>query len=311
VTRRIVAIVGTTATGKTDLGGAIAELVDGEVVCADARQLFRELEIGTGKPTFDERERRRHHLFDALSLEERTSAGGYARLARAVCEGVLARGRVPVLVGGSGLYLRALREGLHAEPPHDAAVRERWREALAASGPQALHAQLAERDPPTAARLDPRDGQRITRALEVAEASGRPLSWWHTHAPRERLEGDWRVIECVASPRALAERIAARTRAMFAGSLIEETAALRDAGREGALRRLRAIGYDEALELIEGRLDRAAAEARTDQRTRQLAKRQRTWFRHQVDAPRIDASAGADVLAEALLALGLDAGGRG
>lgn len=305
--RTLVAVVGATATGKSDLGEALARALGGEVVCADARQVFRELETGTGKPSPAERAALPHHLFDALALEDRPSAGWYARAARAACEEICARGAIPVLVGGSGLYVRALLEGLHAEPPHDATVRERLRAELAREGPEALHARLARVDPVTAARLAPRDRQRVTRALEVHEASGRPLSWWHASSHREPFAAEVRMLEVTCEPRALAARIARRTSAMFAGGLVEETRALLAAGRGGALRALRAIGYDAALELLEGRLTRAEAEALTSQRTRQLAKRQRTWFRHQARAAGLPAREqweGPD-LAEALAALRL------
>jgi len=287
--RTLVAVVGATATGKSELGEALARALGGEVVCADARQVFRELERGTGKPTPAERSALPHHLFDALTLEECPSAGWYARAAGAACEAVFARGRAPVLVGGSGLYVRALLEGLHPEPPHDVTVRARLRTEMEEWGAEAMHARLARVDPGTAARLAPRDRQRVTRALEVFETSGRPLSEWHAGGPREGLAADARLLEVTCAPAALAARIERRTEAMFAGGLVEEVRALREAGRDEVLERLRAIGYDEALGLLRGTLARAAAIEATNRRTRQLAKRQRTWFRHQVDAARLPA----------------------
>ncbi|MBI5169302.1 MAG: tRNA (adenosine(37)-N6)-dimethylallyltransferase MiaA [Candidatus Eisenbacteria bacterium] len=285
--RTVVVIAGATATGKTDLGAALAAECGGEVVCADARQVFRELDVGTGKPTAAERAARPHHLFDALSLGDKPSAGWYARAASDACERLFARGVTPVLVGGSGLYLRALIEGLHAEPPHDEGVRLRLRAELEASGPEALHERLAAVDPVTAARLAPRDRQRITRALEVHEASGRPLSWWHAQETRAGLSATFRVIEVEVDAEALAERIAVRSRAMFAAGLLEETRALVDAGRRDALVALKAIGYDEALAILEGRMSRSEGEAVMNDRTRSMAKRQRTWFRHQLAATRV------------------------
>jgi tRNA dimethylallyltransferase len=282
--RTLVAIVGATATGKSDLGEQVARAIGGEVVCADARQVFRELETGTGKPAPSERAALPHHLFDALALEDRPTAGWYARAAREACESVFARGGTPVLVGGSGLYLRALLEGLHPEPPADPAARARVRAELEAAGPEALHSRLARVDPETAARLAPQDRQRVSRALEVFEASGRPLSWWHANAEREPFAVEARLVEVVCEPAELSARIETRTRSMFEGGLLEETRALAEAGRERALEALKAIGYDEALGLLRGRHSRAEAEERTNRRTRQLAKRQRTWFRHQVSA---------------------------
>lgn len=290
--RRILAIVGATATGKTALGEAVAEELNADIVCADARQVFRELDIGTGKPTRKERGARPHHLFDALSLGDQPSAGWYAREARDLCERLFAEGRTPILVGGSGLYLQALQRGLHAEPPRDAAVRTRLQQMLQADGPQVLHARLASADPATAARLSPGDSQRITRALEVYESSGRPMSWWHAQERQGALVGEWKVVEVGIGPRLLSERIAARTHGMFETGLLEETRALVAEGRRASLEALQAIGYDESLLMIDGTIDREAAEARVNLRTRQMAKRQRTWFRHQMEALRLDGDHG-------------------
>lgn len=308
--RRIVVVAGATATGKTGLGESLAGALTGAVVCADARQVFGELDVGTGKPTPGERAARPHHLFDAFSLGERSNAGRWAKLARDCCEGLLARGVTPVLVGGSGLYLSALIRGLHPEPPHDPELRDRLSAQLAAEGPEAMHVRLAAVDPETAARLAPRDRQRIVRALEVYEASGRTLADWHAATPRDALAADWRVLELTCAPEELDRRIATRTHAMFDSGLVEETAALVAGGHGDDLAALRAIGYDEAMDLITGRCDRETAEACTTRRTRQLAKRQRTWFRHQLDAVRLDAGETPpdELLARAIGALGLHAG---
>ncbi len=301
---RAIAVVGATATGKTDLAEALAQDLDAEIVCCDSRQVFRELEIGTGKPSPAARAARPHHLFDALELGQRASAGWFARAAHDTRASIRARGRVPLLVGGSGLYLKAAMQGLAAEPPHDPLLRARLARSMEQEGPEALHRQLREVDPATAARLAPRDRQRIARALEVAMASGRPLSWWHAQEAASRDAELWVVVELVLEPALLRERIASRTRTMFDQGLVEEATRLVEAGRGPALRALRAIGYDEALALAAGALTREEAERRVDRRTAQLAKRQRTWFRHQVRAIRLDgalpegelrASAGAAV----------------
>ena len=319
---RVVAVVGATATGKTELGESLADSLGGEIVCADSRQVYRELEVGTGKPTRAQRETRPHHLFDALSLAGPSSgwcppaavasAGWYARVARVACQDILARGRTPVLVGGSGLYLAALQRGLAPTPRVPSAVRERVRAALAEHGPAALHQQLARSDPETAARLAPRDAQRVARALEVLEASGHPLSWWHARPGADALAADWRVLELVVPPARLARRIAARTVALFEAGLVDETRALIAAGLAAPLARLHAVGYDEAAELLAGRCSVEAARERVSLRTRQLAKRQRTWFRHQVEAVRIEVEheTPAARLAAARRALGATAAHR-
>lgn len=284
----VIAVVGATATGKTALAGALARARTAEVVCADSRQVFAELEIGTGRPPAAERAAYAHHLFGALHLGQHASAGWYARAASEACDAIAGRGRPALLVGGSGLYLKALREGLAATPPHDPVVRERLREELEARGPEALHARLASVDPASAGRLAPRDRQRVSRALEVWEVTGKPLSWWHAQPPAPRASGAWTVLEVVVEAAELRERIARRTTGMFDHGLVEETRALLSAGVGARLRAVRAIGYDEAVDLIEGRIDRAGAETRVNQRTAQLAKRQRTWFRHQIEAVRLD-----------------------
>lgn len=285
----VLAIVGATATGKTALAESLAEELRAEILCADSRQVFRELEIGTGKPAPDERAARPHHLFDALSLEERATAGWYGRESARVREEARGRGALPLLVGGSGLYLRAAERGLAPAPPRHAATREELLRELAARGPEALHARLAEVDPTAARRIAPRDRQRIVRALEVERVSGQPLSWWLEQPPAAPLEERWLLLELTLPAETLKLRIAARTRWMMSHGLPEEVRTLVERGREPALRELRAVGYDETLDLLAGTIDQSEAEARIDRRTLQLAKRQRTWFRHQIRAHAVDA----------------------
>ncbi len=300
--RTLIAIVGVTASGKTAVGEQVAQALGGEVVCADARQVFRELELGTGKPTPAERAAQPHRLFDLHALGESPSAGRWARAAAAVCEDAFARGVTPVLVGGSGLYLNALREGLHAEPPRDPALRAALEAECASAGVEAMHAQLRTLDPATADRLAPRDRQRVLRALEVVRASGHVLAWWRER-PRERpLDAEWRAFELTCEPRWLSERIEQRTKQMWSDGLLEETRALVQGGHEPALRALAAIGYDEALARLAGRMTADEAERRMNERTRQLAKRQRTWFRHQMRAEPLPAAAETEALARRVVA---------
>jgi tRNA dimethylallyltransferase len=292
VRRTIVALVGATATGKTALGELLATRLACEVVCADARQVFRELERGTGKPTPAERAARPHHLFDWLTLGERSTAGGWARAAASVCEACFARGTLPLLVGGSGLYLNALQRGLHPEPPKDPEVRTRLERECETSGVEAMHARLAGLDPDAALTLKSRDRQRVLRALEVVEVSGHTLGWWREHAREAPLAADWRAFQLVVEPAVLRARIAERTEAMWRDGLLEETRALVAAGKEEPLRRLAAIGYDEALDVLAGRATPEAAKQVMTLRTAQLAKRQRTWFRHQLPTTAIEATTG-------------------
>jgi tRNA dimethylallyltransferase len=286
-TRDVIAVIGVTASGKTALGETLAAAVGGEIVCADSRQVFRELDVGTGKPDAAERRNRPHHLFDARALGEPVSAGWYAERCAGVRAEVHGRDRVPVLVGGSGLWLRAATEGLAAAPPHDPAVRARLTAEARSLGTPALHARLAAVDPPTAARLHPHDTQRITRALEVVETGGRPLSEWHRAQTPVATGERWHLFELVVEPRVLRRRIRVRTEWMFAHGLLEETRALLEGGGAASLRALHAIGYDEAIAHLEGGCALDESIERTTLRTAQLAKRQRTWFRHQTHAHRL------------------------
>ena len=286
---RVLAIVGATASGKTDLGEALAHAIGGEVVCADSRQVYRELEIGTGKPDAATRARQPHHLFDALELGSPATAGWFAGASRSACAAIHQRGRVPVLVGGSGLYLAAARQGLAPTPPVDPEVRRRLATLHAELGTPALHERLARVDPETAARLAPQDAQRVLRALEVAEGTGHPLSWWHWQPAAPAVSGRWGVVELTVAPGPLAARIEQRTRWMFEHGLIEETRDIADRGLGEALDVLRAVGYDEARAVLAGTLSKDQAIERTNLRTRQLAKRQRTWFRHQLEGERLEA----------------------
>ena len=195
-----------------------------------------------------------------------------------------------LFVGGSGLYLRALIHGLSAQPPRDPALRERLGEELSRIGTPVLHERLTRLDPQRAGELQPTDTQRVIRALEIIESSGRTTAWWRAQPSTPVIEAEWRIVELTMPGPELNERVEARTAEMFATGLVEETLALIEAGREAELARLRAVGYDEAIELVHGRMSRGKAEARTSLRTRQLAKRQRTWFRHQIEAVRLSAS---------------------
>jgi tRNA dimethylallyltransferase len=275
----VVVLVGPTGCGKTAVSEALARRLGAEIVCADSRQVYRDLEVGTGKPTPAERAAWPHHLFDALALGEPASAGWYAGACRAACADVQARGRAPLLVGGSGLYLRAAAGGLFSEPPLDPAARAAVREELERRGPEALHAELSRVDPVVAARIRPRDRQRVARALEVFRSTGRPLSEWQGTAPPRAAGWTWLGIEVARA--VLARRIEDRTRWMLDHGLVAETRALVERGLGPALAAMKAIGYEQALDVLEGRLPPVQAEHEITLRTLQLAKRQRTWFRHQ------------------------------
>lgn len=267
---------GPTASGKTDLGIDLAGRLGADIVSVDSMAVYRGLDVGTAKPTRPQREAIRHHLLDVVSPSEPyTVARWLADAERAVTD-CRARGRCILFVGGTPLYLRALREGLARLPAADPFFRAALEAEAARDGSAALHRRLAAVDAVAAARIHPGDLRRIVRALEVVDASGRPLS---SHfRPRADPWFDRRIM-IVDLPRGLLRRrIDDRVERMFAAGLVEETAAALAADGLGPTAR-QAAGYAEAVALLAGAIDRAEAVRRTQARTRQLAKRQLTWLR--------------------------------
>ncbi|HVR97108.1 MAG TPA: tRNA (adenosine(37)-N6)-dimethylallyltransferase MiaA [Thermoanaerobaculia bacterium] len=279
----VLAIVGATATGKSALAMALAGELGGEIVNADALQVYRGFDIGTAKPGAEERRRVPHHLIDILEPHERYSAGEFARRAAEAVAGIQERGRVPIVVGGSGLYLRALFEGISPVPPGDPEVRAELRERLENDGLAALTAELAHIDPATAARLAPGDTQRVLRALEVARVSGRPLSSWIARQPfgTQRIAA---VRVGLTLPRTiLYDQIACRVARMVQEGWVEEVAGLLARGLEADLPAFQAIGYRQLVRHLGGEWSLEQAVGDTVQATRRFAKRQETWFRKEPD----------------------------
>ncbi len=277
-------LVGPTASGKSAAALALAERLPLEIISVDSALVYRGMDIGTAKPSAAERAAVRHHLIDIVDARESYSAARFASDANALIEQIRARGRLPLLVGGTMLYLKALREGLDAMPAADAGVRAALDAEAAARGWPSLHAELARIDPVTAARLAPNDAQRIQRALEVKRISGRPLSEWHRKRTAETGSDDWPLVSLEPDSRAwLHERIAGRFDAMLAAGLVDEVRALRARGDlHPSLPSMRCVGYRQAWAALDaGPLDglREAGVAAT----RQLAKRQLTWLRSMPD----------------------------
>ncbi|HUJ07463.1 MAG TPA: tRNA (adenosine(37)-N6)-dimethylallyltransferase MiaA [Streptosporangiaceae bacterium] len=282
----MIAVVGPTAAGKSELSLRIARELRGEVVNADSMQLYRGMDIGTGKLTAAERGGVPHHLLDIWDVTEPASVSQYQRLARAAVADILARGRTPILVGGSGLYVRAVLDKLEF-PGTDPAVRARLEAELADIGPAALHARLAAADPAAAAAILRGNGRRIVRALEVIELSGRPF----TAALPEYRSVLPSVQIGLAVPRPeLDRRIEARVRQMWAGGLVDEVRGLAgpsrpgEAGQPGTGLRAgrtasRALGYAQVLRFLDGEWTQAEAEQETVRATRRFARRQEAWFR--------------------------------
>ncbi|QKE86131.1 tRNA (adenosine(37)-N6)-dimethylallyltransferase MiaA [Arthrobacter sp. NEB 688] len=270
----VVAVVGATATGKSGLGVALAHRLGGEVVSADASQLYRGMDVGTAKLTLAEREGVAHHQLDVLDVTQEASVAAYQREARVDLEAALGRGRVPLLVGGSGLYVRAALDRLEI-PPTDATVRADLEARAAAEGTPALYAELAALDPAAAAAIEPNNTRRVVRALEVVRLTGRPFS--ATMPTREHLRPT--LVLGLRLPREeLDERIGRRTRAMFDGGLVEETRELVEHGLREGRTASRAVGYAQALAVLDGTATVEEAVDDTALRTRRLVRRQESWF---------------------------------
>ncbi|MGH4021611.1 MAG: tRNA (adenosine(37)-N6)-dimethylallyltransferase MiaA [Pseudonocardiaceae bacterium] len=287
---RPVAVVGPTATGKSDLAVVLALRLGGEVVNADAMQLYRGMDVGTAKLPVPQRRGVTHHLLDVLEVTETASVAPYQRAARRAVEELLASGRVPVLTGGSGLYLRAVLDDLDF-PGTDAGVRDRLEAELAHRGATALHARLRTVDPDAAARILPSNGRRVVRALEVVELTGRPFS---ASLPRPGPERYGTVqLGLDLDPTALDARVGVRVERMFAGGLVEEVRWLERQGLREGRTASRALGYQQVLAALDAGNDPTAAAGPTARATRRFVRRQRAWFRrdsriHWLDAARPD-----------------------
>jgi tRNA dimethylallyltransferase len=287
----LVAVVGPTASGKSALALRLARARSGEIVSCDSLQLYRGLDIGSAKPSREERAEVRHHLVDVADPDEAFSAASYARLAREALADIAARGRLAIVAGGTGLYLRALLQGLFEGPSRDERLRGRLDALAARFGDARLHRRLARVDPEAAARIPPRDRVRVVRALEVYHLTGQPISEGQ-RGGAEPLRGFRAlVVGLDPGPVALRGAVEKRTREMLARGLVEETRGL--VGRHGALLRpLQSIGYRQAVAVVQGAMTAAEAEASIVTATMRFAKRQRTWFRHQ--QPDVVWFAGAD-----------------
>ncbi len=275
---RVLVIVGPTASGKTRAAIRCALLLGAEIVSADSRQIYRRMDIGTAKPTAEERAVVPHHCIDLVEPDQPTSAGAYAVEARARIREILGRGGRAVVAGGSGLYIRALIDGIADIPQPDPELRRRLQERLATEGLEALAEELRAADPATAAVIDRKNPRRVLRALEVHRQSGVPLSTFHRQAPPEP---EFAFIQAGLwwSRAALYRRIEARVDAMLAAGFLEETAALLRDGFGADCAPMRTVGYAEAIEHLAGRSTCAEMRERIARHTRNYAKRQETWFR--------------------------------
>jgi len=274
----LVVIVGPTASGKTSLALKLAEQFNGEIVSCDAVAVYRGLDVGSAKPTTAERARVRHHAIDILTPDEASTAGDYARAARAALAEIKVRGRLPIVTGGTGLYLRALLDGLAPAPPRDEHLRERLRERAAKHGSEYVHRLLKRIDPAAAAMIHPNDVPKMIRSVEVTLAARqRQSEQWRVG--RDVLEG-FRVLQMGLNPAraALYARINDRAARMFDDGLLEETQTACARYGDGC-RALGSLGYAQAVAVLRGEMMRAEAITAAQQGHRNYAKRQMTWFR--------------------------------
>ena len=286
-------IAGPTASGKSALALALAERLDGVVINADAMQVYADLRVLTARPSPEEEARAPHRLFGHVDARLARSTGDWLREALGEIAAARAAGRVPILVGGTGLFFTALTEGLADIPDIPDAVRAQAR-AEAAADPAGAHARLAGLDPATAARLSPNDAVRIARALEVADATGRPLSDWQAATQPALAPSDWRGVALAPPRTALYAAIDARFDSMLAGGAIEEARALWARGLPRDLPAMKAHGMPAFCAHFDGDIDLAEVARRGTQDTRNYAKRQFTWMRGRmagwriVEAPALD-----------------------
>jgi tRNA dimethylallyltransferase len=299
---RPLAIVGPTGTGKSQLALDVAERLDGEIVNADAMQFYRGMDIGTAKLPVAQRRGVPHHQLDVLDVTETATVARYQDAAAADIEAIAARGRVPVLVGGSMLYIQSLLDDW-SFPTTDPVVRAKWEQRLAEVGVGSLHAELADRDPAAAASILPTDGRRIVRALEVVELTGQPFAASAPVIGTPRWDAVIVGLDC--GTELLDDRLARRTEVMFADGLVDEVVALLDRGLRDGVTASRALGYAQVLADLDAGGNGDAAREPTFIGTRRYVRRQRSWFRRDHRIQWLDASRAADnaeVVAAALRA---------
>ncbi len=276
--QRFLVIVGPTGVGKTHVALELAEKSGAEILSADSRQIYRYMDIGTAKPSPQERKRVRHYFIDIVNPDQRYTAGDYGQQAREQLRDLFRRGKLPIVVGGSGLYVRALLDGLSPELPSNPEIKTRLIEELKASGNTELHRRLREVDPRAAERIHPHDSQRIVRALEVFQITGKKISELQKVLPQEKLEFTPLVVGLNMERKKLYHRIEQRVERMIAEGLVEEVKKLLKMGYSKDLNSLKTVGYKEVFPLLEGKQTLKQTVEEIKKNSRRYAKRQLTWF---------------------------------
>jgi len=286
-------LTGPTASGKTAVGVELAVLLNAEILALDSMTIYRGMDIGTAKPDAETRRRVPHHLLDLFDPHQECSVADYVALAEVACREIVARGRTPLFVGGTGLYLRALLRGLFEGPAADWSIRHRLQ---AEPGPQ-LHARLQAVDPASAARLHPNDQRRLIRALEVFELTGKPLSAQQQQSPLPTDQRPRHVYWLHLDREALHQRIDSRVEQMISDGLVDEVRRLLSGGQPLGRTARQGLGYKEIIEHLAGQCSQSEAVATIQTRTRQFAKRQETWFRNLEECQAVEIGAGESAAA--------------
>ncbi|MGQ9769096.1 MAG: tRNA (adenosine(37)-N6)-dimethylallyltransferase MiaA [Thermogutta sp.] len=278
--RDCVFIVGPTAAGKSEVGMALAELLGGEIISLDSMAVYRGMDIGTAKPTQEQRQRVPHHLIDIVEPWEEYSVARYLADAAEALEKIRGSGKIPLFVGGTPLYLKAVLRGLFEGPDADWEFRQRWRQLAEDGPPKILHQELMKVDPASAGKLHPHDWRRLIRALEVYYKTGRPLSEWQSQFEKPRREAMGRVIVLDWARDTLYRRIDARVDHMFEQGLVAEVERITSHGKGFGRTASQALGYREVLAHLSGAMNLEETVTAVKTKTRHFAKRQLTWFRH-------------------------------
>lgn len=304
--KKVIVLGGPTATGKTDLAIDLALMVDGEVVSADSAMVYRYMDIGTAKPTVEERRGIPHHMIDVVYPDEEFSVARFKSMAEEAIRDILSRGKVPVVAGGTGLYISSLVYNIKfSETICDWEFRERMKALAEERGPEYLHERLMEVDPVSARKIHPNNVKRVIRALEVFETTGKPISEHQAESRNEPPEFDYLLFGLIMDRKVLYERIEKRTDLMMEKGLADEVAGLLRMGYSRDLVSMQALGYKEIAAALEGECTMEEAVDRIKLGTRHLAKRQITWFRGMsglkwLDVQALDRRAILKILAESL-----------
>jgi tRNA dimethylallyltransferase len=287
---RVLVILGPTCVGKTQVSLKLADILQGEIVSFDSRQVYKFMDIGTAKPTKEERKRIRHHLVDLVLPDEKVTAADYGKKAREVISQIIERNKQPIAVGGSGLYLKALIEGFFLGPPANQKIREGLQKEAQELGEPHLFNRLKEVDSKASERIHPNDLVRIIRALEVYELTGKPISVWQLEGSYELFPMHFIKIGLTLERKRLYERINQRVEEMIAHGFLDEVKNLKDKGFTPELKALKTVGYQELFSYLEGKLDFQTAIEKIKLNTRHYAKRQITWFRKDKEIIWMDAN---------------------